>query len=131
MCSGLFLQLLIFLVFFSAFKQRLLSQYADHRGTNVPRMDSLSFFFFGFVESSANLVCSHSLISDPFLTFHTCFFLSKDALVTAINDDIEEAKVKLDHPEHLKFKEDNFFTSLSSAPPSTTSTVSQTIMNGH
>ncbi|XP_056888437.1 riboflavin kinase [Takifugu flavidus] len=59
---------------------------------------------------------------------------SLDALVTAINDDIEEAKVKLDHPEHLKFKEDNFFTSgpsLSSAPPSTTSTVSQTIMNGH
>uniref|UniRef100_H3DEF5 Riboflavin kinase n=2 Tax=Tetraodon nigroviridis TaxID=99883 RepID=H3DEF5_TETNG len=61
-------------------------------------------------------------------------FDSLDALVTAINDDIEEANTKLDHPEHLKLKEDNFFTSapsFSSVTPPTTSSGSQTIMNGH
>uniref|UniRef100_K7G6Y5 Riboflavin kinase n=1 Tax=Pelodiscus sinensis TaxID=13735 RepID=K7G6Y5_PELSI len=36
-------------------------------------------------------------------------FDSLDALISAIQDDIEEAKRKLDLPEHLKLKEDNFF----------------------
>lgn len=72
--------------------------------------------------------------SRPFSHFSLLGFLSKDALVTAINNDIEEANVKLDHPEHLKLKEDNFFTStpdFSSVTPPSTSSVSQTIMNGH
>lgn len=58
-------------------------------------------------------------------------FDSLDALITAINNDIEEAKVKLELPEHRKLKEDNFFKSLSSAAPSTTASTPQTIMNGH
>ncbi|XP_027705535.1 riboflavin kinase-like [Vombatus ursinus] len=36
-------------------------------------------------------------------------FSSIDALISAIQDDIEEAKRQLDLPEHLKLKEDNFF----------------------
>ncbi|XP_031795510.1 riboflavin kinase [Sarcophilus harrisii] len=36
-------------------------------------------------------------------------FSSVDALISAIQDDIEEAKRQLDLPEHLKLKEDNFF----------------------
>lgn len=56
---------------------------------------------------------------------------SLDALVAAINNDIEEASIKLEHPEHLKLKEDNFFTSTPNSSPVTTSSVSQTIMNGH
>uniref|UniRef100_A0A452HBT5 Riboflavin kinase n=1 Tax=Gopherus agassizii TaxID=38772 RepID=A0A452HBT5_9SAUR len=36
-------------------------------------------------------------------------FDSLDALISAIQDDIEEANRKLDLPEHLKLKEDNFF----------------------
>ncbi|KAM9095160.1 riboflavin kinase-like [Sarcophilus harrisii] len=36
-------------------------------------------------------------------------FSSVDALIFAIQDDIEEAKRQLDLPEHLKLKEDNFF----------------------
>ncbi|XP_010777445.1 uncharacterized protein [Notothenia coriiceps] len=59
---------------------------------------------------------------------------SLEALIAAINNDIEESKLKLELPEHLKLKEDNFFTSvtsLSSAPPPTTASTSQTIMNGH
>ncbi|CAN0319595.1 unnamed protein product [Bubo scandiacus] len=31
------------------------------------------------------------------------------ALISAIQEDIEEAKTQLDLPEHLKLKEDNFF----------------------
>ena len=57
-----------------------------------------------------------------------------DALITAINNDIEEAKVKLELPEHLKLKEDNFFTNAPSLPSSkvlANSSTSQTIMNGH
>ncbi|XP_063050934.1 riboflavin kinase isoform X2 [Engraulis encrasicolus] len=68
-------------------------------------------------------------------------FDSLDALITAIHNDIEEAKQKLDLPEHLKLKEDAFFT----APVATTaaddkmdastkknmSTDSNHIMNGH
>ncbi|XP_053181838.1 riboflavin kinase [Scomber japonicus] len=59
---------------------------------------------------------------------------SLEALIAAINNDIEEAKLKLELPEHLKLKNDNFFTStpvLSSAPSTTTASTSQTIMNGH
>ncbi|XP_035514113.1 riboflavin kinase [Morone saxatilis] len=59
---------------------------------------------------------------------------SLEALITAINNDIEEAKLKLELPEHLKLREDNFFTSapsLSSSMPPTTASTSQTIMNGH
>uniref|UniRef100_A0A8D0HC65 Riboflavin kinase n=1 Tax=Sphenodon punctatus TaxID=8508 RepID=A0A8D0HC65_SPHPU len=36
-------------------------------------------------------------------------FASLDALISAIQDDIEEAKRKLDLPENQKLKEDNFF----------------------
>ncbi|XP_023799399.1 riboflavin kinase isoform X3 [Cyanistes caeruleus] len=36
-------------------------------------------------------------------------FDSIDALILAIQEDIEEAKRQLDLPEHLKLKEDNFF----------------------
>ncbi|XP_056461126.1 riboflavin kinase isoform X2 [Gadus chalcogrammus] len=49
------------------------------------------------------------------------------ALIAAINNDIEQAKFKLELPEHLKLKEDNFFT----AAISTTTTTTKTIMNGH
>ena len=37
-------------------------------------------------------------------------FNSLEDLKVAINNDIEEAMVKLDLPEQLKLKEDNFFT---------------------
>nr|XP_020864183.1 riboflavin kinase [Phascolarctos cinereus] len=47
-------------------------------------------------------------------------FSSIDALISAIQDDIEEAKRQLDLPEHLKLKEDNFFHMPESK-----------IMNGH
>ncbi|KAA0713724.1 Riboflavin kinase [Triplophysa tibetana] len=51
-------------------------------------------------------------------------FASLDELISAIRSDIEEAKTKLDLPEHLKLKEDNFFkTSIS--------TTADQIMNGH
>lgn len=51
-------------------------------------------------------------------------FASLDELISAIYSDIEEAKRKLDLPEHLKLKEDNFFkTSIS--------TTADQIMNGH
>ncbi|NWH45696.1 RIFK kinase, partial [Fregata magnificens] len=36
-------------------------------------------------------------------------FSSVEALISAIQEDIEEAKRQLDLPEHLKLKEDNFF----------------------
>ncbi|XP_014798149.1 PREDICTED: riboflavin kinase-like [Calidris pugnax] len=36
-------------------------------------------------------------------------FDSLEALISAIQEDIEEAKRQLDLPEHLKLKEDNFF----------------------
>ncbi|CAB1321620.1 unnamed protein product, partial [Coregonus sp. 'balchen'] len=52
---------------------------------------------------------------------------SLDALIAAINNDIEEAKRKLELPEHLKLKEDNFFR----ASASTSMTTSNKIMNGH
>ena len=39
----------------------------------------------------------------------TCFVLSAESLISAIHGDIEEAKKRLDLPEHLKLKEDNFF----------------------
>ncbi|KAM4521381.1 riboflavin kinase-like [Odontesthes bonariensis] len=59
---------------------------------------------------------------------------SLEALIVAINNDIEEAKMKLELPEHRKLKEDNFFTSTTSSTsvtPSTTASTSQTITNGH
>ncbi|KAK6312882.1 riboflavin kinase-like [Coregonus clupeaformis] len=52
---------------------------------------------------------------------------SLDALIAAINHDIEEAKRNLELPEHLKLKEDNFFR----ATASTSTTTSNKIMNGH
>ncbi|KAM3868195.1 riboflavin kinase [Diretmus argenteus] len=57
---------------------------------------------------------------------------SLEALIAAINNDIEEAKAKLELPEHLKLREDNFFTtapSTSTAP--TTSTPTSQLINGH
>ncbi|NXN28176.1 RIFK kinase, partial [Nycticryphes semicollaris] len=36
-------------------------------------------------------------------------FSSLEALISAIQEDIEEAKRHLDLPEHIKLKEDNFF----------------------
>ncbi|KAM6931035.1 riboflavin kinase [Xenentodon cancila] len=59
---------------------------------------------------------------------------SLEALIAAINDDIEEAKAKLDLPEHSKLKDDNFFTSAassSSVSPTASASTSQSIMNGH
>nr|XP_033708138.1 riboflavin kinase-like [Tursiops truncatus] len=47
-------------------------------------------------------------------------FDSLESLISAIQGDIEEAKKRLDLPEHLKLKEDNFFQ----VPKSK-------IMNGH
>ncbi|VFV17180.1 riboflavin kinase-like [Lynx pardinus] len=47
-------------------------------------------------------------------------FDSLESLISAIQGDIEEAKKRLDLPEHLKLKEDNFFR----VPKSK-------IMNGH
>lgn len=49
-----------------------------------------------------------------------CCVLSTESLISAIQGDIEEAKKRLDLPEHLKLKEDNFFR----VPKSK-------IMNGH
>ncbi|NXJ63290.1 RIFK kinase, partial [Rostratula benghalensis] len=37
------------------------------------------------------------------------FFSFSEALISAIQEDIEGAKRQLDLPEHLKLKEDNFF----------------------
>ncbi|KAG7223419.1 hypothetical protein INR49_015522 [Caranx melampygus] len=50
------------------------------------------------------------------------------ALISAINSDIEEAKEKLEQPEHLKLRDDNFFTSFpssSSALPSSTASTEE------
>ncbi|XP_056274088.1 riboflavin kinase [Pseudoliparis swirei] len=61
-------------------------------------------------------------------------YSSLEALIEAINNDIEEAKMKLELPEHLKLRDDNFFTSAPSPPldlPPTSASTSQTIMNGH
>ncbi|XP_076025571.1 riboflavin kinase isoform X1 [Genypterus blacodes] len=59
-----------------------------------------------------------------------------EALIAAINSDIEEAKLKLELPENLKLREDNFFTSAPplvslATPANGNATSSQTIMNGH
>lgn len=70
----------------------------------------------------------------PFLCIlHLCC-RHTEALIAAITTDIEEAKVKLELPEHLKLKEDNFFTSAPSSSPSVasgTKSTSSTILNGH
>ncbi|XP_008334039.1 riboflavin kinase [Cynoglossus semilaevis] len=61
-------------------------------------------------------------------------FDSLEALISAINSDIGEAKVKLQLPEHLKLREDNFFTTAPASSAdlsSTTGSTSQTILNGH
>lgn len=55
---------------------------------------------------------------------------SLEALIAAINNDIEEAKTKLELPEHIKLKEDNFFTAVTSKTQTTTLS-STKIMNGH
>ncbi|MCI4381202.1 hypothetical protein PGIGA_G00248720 [Pangasianodon gigas] len=51
-------------------------------------------------------------------------FSSLEELITAIHSDIEEAKTKLDLPEHIKLKEDNFFRM-------SISTATNQILNGH
>lgn len=51
-------------------------------------------------------------------------FSSLEELISAIHSDIEEAKQKLDLPEHLKLKEHNFFRT-------STSTTKSEIMNSH
>ncbi|XP_016360759.1 riboflavin kinase isoform X2 [Sinocyclocheilus anshuiensis] len=51
-------------------------------------------------------------------------FESLDKLIAAIHSDIEEAKIKLDLPEHLKLKEHNFFKT-------SVSTTANQILNGH
>ncbi|XP_061527780.1 riboflavin kinase isoform X1 [Phycodurus eques] len=60
---------------------------------------------------------------------------SLEALIAAINGDIAEAKVQLERPEHIKLRDDNFFTSHSSSSSSSSSgassSSSQTIINGH
>ncbi|XP_029915676.1 riboflavin kinase [Myripristis murdjan] len=60
-------------------------------------------------------------------------FDSLEDLIAAINNDIEEAKQKLELPEHLKLREDNFFTTAPGTPSTTNAntTPTQTIMNGH
>lgn len=76
-----------------------------------------------------------SLHPTYFLQVCISFFLFlTEALIEAINNDIEEAKMKLELPEHLKLRDDNFFTSAPSPPldlPPTSASTSQTIMNGH
>ncbi|KAM4745475.1 riboflavin kinase isoform 1-T4 [Anableps anableps] len=61
-------------------------------------------------------------------------FPSLEDLIAAINNDIEEAKVMLELPEHRKLKDDNFFTSTTKSSPvssSSTASTSQSIINGH
>ncbi|CAG5923507.1 unnamed protein product [Menidia menidia] len=68
-------------------------------------------------------------LSLPFFSF-----VLTEALIAAINNDIEESKQKLEVPEHRKLKDDNFFTSTASSTsvsPSTAASTSQTILNGH
>lgn len=45
------------------------------------------------------------------LNYYTIFVLPSlaEALIAAIENDIEEAKRALDLPEHQKWKDDNFF----------------------
>lgn len=57
--------------------------------------------------------------------------LSTEALIAAINNDIEEAKVRLELPEHLKLREDNFFTSAPCSPSPSLQPAPSSIMNGH
>lgn len=67
------------------------------------------------------------------LVFHLCC-QHTEALIAAITADIEEAKVKLELPDHLKLKGDNFFTSVpssSSSIASSNKSTSPTILNGH
>lgn len=60
---------------------------------------------------------------------------SLEALISAINNDIEEAKRKLELPEHIQLKEDNFFKAVTSKSQTTTTTAAtispNKIMNGH
>ncbi|CAN9513172.1 unnamed protein product [Ophioblennius macclurei] len=58
-------------------------------------------------------------------------FSSLEALIAAINGDIEEAKTKLELPEHIKLKDDNFFKSAASSSSGSSTTAATTIMNGH
>ena len=68
----------------------------------------------------------HALDTDsqPSRRCNLCVLYFTEELIAAIHGDIEEAKKKLDLPEHLKLKEDNFFRT--SVP-----TTSDQIMNGH
>lgn len=80
-------------------------------------------------------VCAHTLSpilvqtqpSSDLATHSHPFSVFADALIAAINNDIEEAKRKLDLPEHLKLKKDNFFR----ASASSSMTSSNKIVNGH
>lgn len=82
-----------------------------------------------------NTFPSSLFFRDSHNTFLTFASVLTEALIAAINSDIEEAKMKLELPEHHKLKDDNFFISTansSSVLPATPSpSTSQTIMNGH
>ena len=63
---------------------------------------------------------SRKKAQQQFFVIFTWYILSTESLISAIQGDIEEAKKRLDLPEHLKLKEDNFFQ----VPKSK-------VMNGH
>lgn len=71
--------------------------------------------------------CTHTAILRLKATHSHPFSVFADALIAAINHDIEEAKRKLDLPEHLKLKKDNFFI----ASASSSMTLSNKITKGH
>lgn len=95
------------------------------------RLCLILYLVFKLKHTKVKLYLLSPTYSWPYSRFSLFGFLSKDALVAAIYNDIEEASIKLEHPEHLKLKEDNFFTSTPNFSSVTTSSVSQTIMNGH
>ncbi len=70
--------------------------------------------------TDATTHCSHT---HSVTVTHGCVFLT-DELIATIHSDIEEAKIKLDLPEHLKLKEHNFFKT-------SVSTTANQILNGH
>lgn len=105
-----------------------------HGGLHPPRKDLqlTRYAFSSFTFPPRRLPFPYTRI--PLWRCVSYVLVRAEALISAINSDIEEAKVQLELPEHRKLKEDNFFTSRTSSssasPPSTAST-SQTIINGH
>lgn len=79
----------------------------------------------------------HLPFSNAYIPLWRCLsniLIWAEALISAINSDIEEAKVQLELPEHRKLKDDNFLTSRTDSPsasPPTSASTSQTIINGH